>query len=517
MTNTGLPSAVLGCRAVTKRFGVLTANDRIDFDVRGGEVHALVGENGAGKSTLMSILYGLLQPDEGTIQLDGQAVRFRGCADAIAAGIGMVFQHYLLVERFSVADNVLLGREQSRFGFLDRAAGAAEVQDIATRYQFQLDAHDVVETLGVGARQQVELLKVLERNPKIIILDEPTAALSPLETQGLFDVIKRLRNEGRAVIFITHKLKEVMAISDRVSVLRRGRIVGSMPRVDADETRIASLMIGSDAGELSSLAASSRSSPAIAASRPRAKALEVRDLGVLAGDGASGIAGLNLAADTGEIIGLAGVEGNGQLEFVEALYGIRPVAQGAIILDGVDATGWSSLRRREAGMRYIPLDRQREGLVLDFDSVENAVLGDQRRMRHAFAIDYAAAAQRADAVASEYRVRNYARSQPVGQYSGGTQQKFLIGRELDGNAHVIIACTPTRGVDIGAADIIYQRLRAMRAAGACILLVSYDLDEIRALSDRIVVFFRGRIVGEVPAEDADDTMLGRLMGGVASR
>ncbi|HLW38591.1 MAG TPA: ATP-binding cassette domain-containing protein [Candidatus Eremiobacteraceae bacterium] len=354
----------------------------------------------------------------------------------------------------------------------------------------------------------------MERNPKIIILDEPTAALSPLETQGLFDVISRLRDEGRAVIFITHKLKEVMAISDRISVLRRGRIVGGMPRAQADETKIASLMVGSEVAAASLAAANAPPQPAAATQAP---VLEIRGLAVRSDNGTLGVEDLTLTARAGEIIGIAGVEGNGQIEFAEALYGIRPAARGTIVLEGSDISAWSSLRRRSAGLRYIPLDRQREGLVLEFDGVENAVLGDQRRMQRAFAIDFAAAARRADSVATEYRVRGYSRSQPMRRYSGGTQQKFLIGRELDAQARVVIACTPTRGVDIGAAEIIYQRLRAIRASGACVLLISYDLDEVRALSDRILVFFRGRIVGERRSNEADDTTLGRLMGGIASQ
>lgn len=515
MNNPSAPAPLLRCRGIVKRFGSFVANDRVDFDIQPGEVHALVGENGAGKSTLMSMLYGLLRPDAGGIEYDGKPVVFRSCADAIAAGIGMVFQHYLLVERFSVAENVMLGRELGRFGWIDTQANELLVRDIAQRYGFALDAATPVERLGVGARQQVELLKVLERNPRVVILDEPTAALSPLETESLFAVIERIRDEGRAVVFISHKLKEVLAISDRITVLRRGRIVASMSRGQATESRIAAAMIGSEAFQPSGPTPASRADT-VARHTGAAPYLEIRHLRVAADEGSGGVADVSVEAQRGEIIGIAGVEGNGQLEFAEAVYGLRPATQGSIVVGGADLTGWTSSRRRAVGVRYVPFDRQREGLVLDFDGAENVLLGNQRLMRRRLVVDHAAASTRAQNIATSYRVHGFERRLPLASYSGGTQQKFLLGRELDASAGLIIACSPTRGVDLGAAELIYERLRALRDGGACVLLVSYDLDEIRAIADRVLVFFRGRVSGHTSVAAADDATLGRLMGGLAS-
>ena len=502
-------TAALRCTAISKRFGGLVANDAIDFDVRAGEIHALVGENGAGKSTLMNILYGMFQPDAGTIEVDGVAVRFASCADAMRAGIGMVFQHYLLVERFSVAENVLLGNElSSRGGFLDPSASQETVRKVASRYRFPIDPAATVESLGVGARQQVELLRVLERNPRIVILDEPTAALAPNEIAGLFGVMRRLRDEGRAVIFITHKLKEVMQLCDRITVLRRGRVVGSLDREHASEDVLAAMMIGT---------ADTPGAKDYHAELPsRRVVLQVSELSVAGDHGSSGISGIDISCKQGEIIGIAGVEGNGQAEFAEAMYGSRPMSAGRIMLDGADVTRAPLLERRRAGLRYISFDRQREGLVLDFDAVENALLGDARSTTRTVGLDLATGRNRADDIAASFHIEPYDRAAPMRSYSGGTQQKFMVGRETAGSPKVIIACAPTRGVDVGAARNIYERLRFAQRAGACVLLVSFDLDEIRELADRIVVFHRGKIAGELMPSQADDMTLGRLMGSGAA-
>jgi len=502
-----LTPAVLRCQGITKRFGSVLANDGIDFDVRAGEIHALVGENGAGKSTLMNVLYGVLQPDEGTIEINGERVRFATCAHAMRAGIGMVFQHYLLVERFSVGQNVVLGREPSVRGFIDDGAAQAAVREIAARYRFAVDPAATVETLGVGARQQVELLRVLGRDPHIVILDEPTAALSPAETEGLFQVMDRLRSDGRAVIFITHKLKEVMRHSDRITVLRRGRVVATMDRAEADETQLASLMIGPQARAAQTSTPMTRESPVV---------LNVSGLRVTRDDGSLGVAGIDLSCRAGEIVGIAGVEGNGQMEFAEALYGIRPSAGGSVSLDGQDLTHASLSSRRRAGLRYISADRQREGLVLDFDAIENALLGDVRLSQRGSVVDVAFGRQRAAEIAERFRIEGYSSSTPMRRYSGGTQQKFLVGRETSGAPRAVIAFAPTRGVDVGAAFNIYERLRQVASAGACVVLISYDLDELRELADRIVVFHSGSIAGEVTPEHADDATLGRLMGSGAA-
>ena len=498
----------LAARGITKRFGDLVAVDRVDFDVCAGDVHALIGENGAGKSTLMSVLYGLLRPDGGTIELNGREIRFASCAEAMRAGIGMVFQHFLLIDRFTVAENVLLGREPSRGGFLDTNAAHAEVAALAKTYHFSLDPAARVETLNVGARQQVELLKVLERNARIVILDEPTAALSPAEAQALFAVVRRMRDEGRAVVLIAHKLKEVLAVADRITVLRRGTVTGSLPIERANAKTLATMTVGRaidlDAREPRR-------------TMPGEIALSIRDLCVARDDLAPAVRDLDLDVRAGEILGVAGVEGNGQLEFAEALYGLRPVSAGRIVQEGHDITARSTAARRAEGMRYVPADRQREGLVLDFDTAENALLGDQRRTRRGAAVNLQLGRERAESINDRYAMAGYDPGRRAAEYSGGTQQKLIVGREMTDEARILICVAPTRGVDIGAAATIHRRLRDVRDRGACIVLVSYDLDEIRALSDRIVVFSEGRISGSVAPEAADDVTMGKLMTGAAVR
>ncbi len=502
------PVPSLAARGITPRFGDLVAVDRVDVDVRAGEVHALIGENGAGKSTLMSVLYGLLRPDGGAIELNGREIRFASCADAMRAGIGMVFQHFLLIDRFTVAENVLLGREPSRVGFLDARAAHTEVAALAQTYHFSLDPAARVENLNVGARQQVELLKVLERDARIVILDEPTAALSPAEAQALFTVVRRMRDEGRAVVLIAHKLKEVLAVADRITVLRRGTVTGSLPIERANANTLATMMVGRaidlDAREPRR-------------TMPGAIALSIRGLCVARDDLAPAVRDVDLDVRAGEILGVAGVEGNGQLEFAEALYGLRPVSAGHVVLEGDDVTARPTAARREAGMRYVPADRQREGLVLGFDTAENALLGDQRRTRRGAAVDLQLGRERADAINERYAMAGYGPGRRAAEYSGGTQQKLIVGREMTDDARALICVAPTRGVDIGAAATIHRRLRDVRDRGACVVLVSYDLDEIRALSDRIVVFSEGRISGSVAPEAADDVTMGKLMTGAAVR
>jgi general nucleoside transport system ATP-binding protein len=496
----------LEAKGIVKRFGALTALAGVDFALREGEVHALVGENGAGKSTLMSILYGVQQPDAGSLLMRGSPIVLPTCAAAMRAGIGMVFQHFLLVERFTVAQNVLLGREPASGGMLDARAAVAAVHDIAQRYRFGLDASALVEDLGVGARQQVELLKVLERDARVIILDEPTASLSPVEARSLLDVVRRLRAEGRAIAFVSHKLREVLEIADRITVLRGGVFAGSLLPSEADPSTLATMMVG----RLVDLDA--RAPRATAVGEP---VLEVRELRVARDNRVTAVDRMSLRVNAREIVGVAGVEGNGQLEFAEALYGLRRATEGTIALNGRDITAASTTSRRDAGMRYVPADRLREGLVLEFDAPENALLGDQRRSRSPL-LDLAGARARADAIAKAYGLAGYRQSAPVSTYSGGMQQKLIAGRELTDGAKAVIAYTPTRGVDVGAAQLIHDRLREVRDRGAAVILVSYDLDEIRALADRIVVFCNGVIVGELMPEAASDDALGRLMGGVAA-
>ena len=502
------PGAVasLAARGITKRFGDLVAVDHVDFDVKPGEVHALIGENGAGKSTLMNVLYGLYRPDGGSISLHGRETRFASCADAMRAGIGMVFQHFLLIDRFTVAENVLLGREPVRGGFVDKRAELSEVAALAQTYRFSLNPAVLVATLSIGARQQVELLKVLERDARIVILDEPTAALSPAEATALFAVVRKMRDEGRAVILIAHKLKEVLTLADRVTVLRRGKVTGSLPIERANANTLAVMMVGRaidlDAREPRR-------------TEPGDVALSIHALSAARDDGAPAVRDAGIDVRSGEILGIAGVEGNGQLEFAEALYGLRPITAGTITLQGVDITHRSTGARRAAGLRYVPADRQREGLVLDFDTVENALLGDQRLTSRGASLNVRTGRERADSINARYAIAGYDPSRPAGAYSGGTQQKLIVGREMTDEARVLICVAPTRGVDIGAAALIHRRLREIRDRGACVLLVSYDLDEIRVLSDRIVVFSEGSISGAVTPDEADDVTMGNLMAGAA--
>jgi simple sugar transport system ATP-binding protein len=492
----------LECRSITKRFGSLVANDGIDFDVQRGEIHGLIGENGAGKSTLMNIFYGMLEPDAGHIAVNGHQVIFRSCADAIRAGIGMVFQHYLLVERFTVAQNVLLGKEPVHGAFLDASTALATVAALTDRYGFSVDPSSHVEDLGVGARQQVELLRVLSRDPEIVILDEPTAALSLSERDRLFDVMTSLRKQGRAIIFITHKLKEVMRVCDRVTVLRGGRVYGTVTRSAADTDTLASLMVG----DLKPPATLHRTATT------RSVVLDISDLSVAGSLATAGLHHISLRGYGGEVVGVAGVEGNGQAELAEALFGLRAVTSGRITMDARDITRATAQERRRAGMRYVPPDRQGEGLLLDFAAPENALVGEPNVNRLGL-LDVALGRRRAERIASDFAIAHYDETTPLRRYSGGTQQKFLIGRETSNVPRVLIACAPTRGVDIGAAESIYTRVREMQFAGACVILISYDLDEVRRLSDRILVFHNGTIAGELLPDQADDTTLGRMMSG----
>ena len=500
MTTSAHPA--LEARGITKRFASVTANDGIDFDVRRGEIHGLIGENGAGKSTLMNIFYGMLAPDAGTILVNGVPVIFHNCADAMHAGIGMVFQHYLLVERFTVAQNVLLGKEPARGMLVDAGAAAASVADIARRYGFSVDSSAAVETLGVGARQQVELLRVLSREPDIVILDEPTAALSPSEADTLFEVMARLRDRGCAVIFITHKLKEVARVCDRITVLRKGRICGTVDRARADTDALAALIVG----DLP--AVTTAQAPA-----PKGKVvLDVVGVHAAGSHASAGLRGLSLDGNAGEIVGVAGVEGNGQLELAEAIFGLRSLTSGRITVDGHDVTHATVPERRRRGIRYVPPDRHGEGLLLDFDAIENAQIGDQGAHRFGL-LDNALGRRKAARIATDFALPHYDETSPLRSYSGGMQQKFLIGRETSDVPRVLVVFAPTRGVDVGAAESIYARLREMQAGAACVILFSYDLDEIRRLSDRILVLHGGEIAGELTPDQADDITLGRLMSG----
>jgi general nucleoside transport system ATP-binding protein len=494
----------LELKGITKRFGSLVANDHIDLSVAPGQVHALLGENGAGKTTLMNVLYGLMQPDEGEILLDGKPVRFHSPKDAIAAGIGMVHQHFMLVPVFTVAENVTLGIEETRrSGLLDRRKMRKDVRELSQRYGLAVDPDALVEDLPVGIQQRVEIVKALVRDATVLILDEPTSVLTPAETEELFRIIRQLKDGGRSIVFISHKLKEVQAIADTITVLRRGQVVGERPP-SASEDELASLMVGRDV----QLRVSKE------AAKPGPVVLDVADLIVTDPTGRVWVNETSFQVRSGEILGVAGVQGNGQTELCEALMGLRPTAAGEVTLNGRDLTHATPAQRLEAGIAYVPEDRQEDGLIGDFSVADNMVLDQYNRPPFASGINLRLGAIEANAtkLVEEFDVRTTSVDTPVGTLSGGNQQKVILARELGQQHKVLIASQPTRGLDVGSIEFVHRRIVEQRDMGVAVLIVSAELDEIYALADRIAVMYEGRITGfrppTVPAEE-----LGRLMAG----
>jgi general nucleoside transport system ATP-binding protein len=494
------------CRGLHKRFGAIRANDGVDLVVRRGEVHGIIGENGAGKSTLMGLLYGHLRPDAGELLIHGRAARFRSPKDAIAAGIGMVHQEFVLVETFTVLENLLL--TDAGGAWLRRAAEhvRGDLARFARDLDLALDPGAIVGALPVGLRQRVEILKALMPGADLLILDEPTAVLTPDEAERLFSLLRRLATEGRTVLFVTHKLREVLAVTDRVSVMRAGRIVATLDTATTDAQTLGELMIGRRLPD--------RERPRAAV--PGAPMLEVTGL---TAQGASGVRlhGIGFRVDAGEIVGLAGIAANGQSELLAALAGMIPMA-GSVRIAGREAGHLGVAARRALGLAHIPEDRLDIGLIGEFTAAENAILGDHRRppfARGGLAVPEAIADLAARHI-RDYDIRPAEPNAPAGALSGGNQQKLLCAREIARQPRCLIAGEPTRGVDIGAADLIHRRLLALKAAGAAILLVSSDLDEIRALADRILVIEGGRIAGAL-GPDASPRELGLMMGGGSAR
>ncbi len=494
----------LELKGITKRFGGLVANDHIDLTVEEGQIHALLGENGAGKTTLMNVLYGLLQPDEGEILLDGKPQRFATPAGAIRAGIGMVHQHFMLVPVFTVAENVTLGLEETHaLGLLDRRRMRRDVRDLSEQYGLQVDPDALVEDLPVGVQQRVEILKALRRQASVLILDEPTAVLTPSETEELFRIMRDLRAGGRSIVFISHKLKEVQAIADTITVIRRGAVVGECPPT-ASDAELASLMVGRTVQLRVS------KSPA----KPGAALLHVQDLTVAGEHGQPAVNAVSFQVRAGEILGVAGVQGNGQTELCEALLGVLPAAGGSIQLDGRDVTRASPRQRLRAGLGYIPEDRQEDGLVASFSVADNLILDvyDQPPYASGIALDLGTiSATAADRVAG-FDIRTTSTATPAGTLSGGNQQKVILAREIGRDCRVLVASQPSRGLDVGSIEFVHRRIVEQRDQGLAVLLISSELDEIYALSDRIAVMYEGRITGfrppDVPAEE-----LGLLMAG----
>ena len=500
---------VLEMRGITKRFPGVVANDDVSFDLRRGEVHALLGENGAGKSTLMNILYGLYHPDEGEILVNGERVRLGSSRDAIDKGIGMVHQHFMLIPVMTVAENIVLANEPVREGILlDVAAAEERVRELSERYGLEVDPRALIEKTTVGQQQRVEILKALYRNADILVLDEPTAVLTPQEAEELFEIVRSLTAQDKSIVFISHKLNEVLEIADRITVLRRGKVVETLPAAGATEEGLAKLMVGRE------VLLEVEKSPKAAGEA----LLQVESLRVVDDRGIEKVRGVSLEVRSGEIVGIAGIDGNGQTELIDALTGLRKVESGRVLVAGEDVTRSSALHRFDAGVGHIPEDRQRRGLVLEFSIAENIALHDFRRPPSArlgwlFPRRLVSAARR---LISEFDIRGGGPQTPAGSLSGGNQQKVILAREIDRDPKVLIAAQPTRGLDVGAIEYVHRRLVGERDEGRGVLLVSLELEEILSLSDRILVMYEGQIVGEYPPT-ATEQELGIAMTGGGRR
>ena len=502
-------SVAVELRGITKRFPGVVANDDVNIAVTGGQVHAIVGENGAGKSTLMKILYGMQRPDEGTISIDGRDAHFRSPKDAIQAGVGMVHQHFMLADNLTVLENIILGSEPTRGPVVALADARARVRSLSSTYGMPLHEDRLIEDLTVGERQRVEIIKVLYRGARILILDEPTAVLVPQEVNELFKSLRDLTREGVTVIFISHKLDEVLEIADTITVIRGGKTVATVDPKDVTAGRLAELMVGSELP------------------RPETRESTVTDqtelslqgLGVRLEDGRWVLQDASFDIHRGEIVGIAGVEGNGQRQLVEAIIGLTQVTSGSIRLGDQDITAWPTERRRDAGIGYIPEDRQEEGLLLASPLWENVMLGHQGREPFARGpwIDRSGAKRRTEEVVRDFRVATPGVGAPAYALSGGNQQKLIAGRELTARPRVLIASQPTRGIDVGAQAAVWEAIRRARAAGLALLLISADLEELIGLSDTLWVVFGGRLVAKVDASSVTPEELGLHMTGAKQR
>ena len=495
---------LLELRGITKRFGPLVANDHIDLVIEPGQIHALLGENGAGKSTLMNVLFGLYEPDEGDIVVDGVPVRFRGPSDALAAGIGMVHQHFMLVPVFTVAESVMLGHESTRGVLLDLDTARAKVRELSARFGFDVNPDARIEDLPVGIQQRVEIIKALARDAKVLILDEPTAVLTPQETDELIEIMRQLAAAGTSIVFITHKLREVRAVADLITVIRRGAVVGSAAPT-ADESELAAMMVGR------AVLLDVDKAPA----QPGETVLSVRDLLVLDGAGTRVVDGVSFDLARGEILAIAGVQGNGQTELAEAILGLTKPLRGSVRLDGTELVGRSVREVLAHGVGFVPEDRTHDGLVGEFSVAENLVLDllYDPRFRTSLGVNLSAVQANARERIEEYDIRTQGPEQPAGRLSGGNQQKVVVARELSRPLRLFIASQPTRGVDVGSIEFLHRRIVRERDGGTPVLIVSTELDEVSSLADRIAVMYRGKIVGVVPGDTPRD-VLGLMMAGV---
>ncbi|WP_332633305.1 ABC transporter ATP-binding protein [Halalkalibacter flavus] len=498
-------SYVIEMNNIRKEFPGIVANDNITLQVKKGEIHALLGENGAGKSTLMNVLFGLYQPEKGEIVVRGEKVRITDPNVANRLGIGMVHQHFMLVEKFTVTENIILGNEPKKGGKINIKKAAKEVEKISNQYGLRVDPHAKIENISVGMQQRVEILKTLYRGADILIFDEPTAVLTPQEIQELIGIMKKLVKEGKSIILITHKLKEIMAVCDRCTVIRRGKGIGTVDVSETNPDKLASMMVGREVNF------GVEKDPA----QPKEVVVSVKDLVVKDSRGVDAVNKLNLDMRAGEILGLAGIEGNGQSELIEAITGLKKAESGSILLNGKEITNMKPRRVTEAGIGHIPEDRHKHGLVLDFTIGENIVLQTyyQKPYSRSGALSYPEIYQKARALIKDFDVRTPSEYTPARALSGGNQQKAIIAREVDRSPDFLIAAQPTRGLDVGAIESIHRRLVVERDKGRAVLLMSLELDEILNVSDRIAVMYEGEIVAIVDADQTNERELGLLMAG----
>ena len=495
----------LELKGITKSFGALVANDGIDLSVNRGEIHAILGENGAGKSTLMNIVYGLLQPDSGEIRVDGKVVTIHEPSDALAVGIGMVHQHFMLIPVFTVLENIVLGHEStSKIGKLKLSEAREKLLALAADFGFEIDPDAYIENLPVGVQQRVEILKALIYDAKVLILDEPTAVLTPQETDELIDVMKRLRSQGTSIIFISHKLREVKAVSDRITVIRRGKVVASADPSSSQE-ELASLMVGRPVNLM----------PDKKRPNPGAPILEVKDLVVLDPSGRPLVSDVSFTVHAGEVLAIAGVQGNGQSELAEAVVNLQAHIRGSIELGGVQLVGKSVHDSLHEGIAYVPESRELDGLIGSFSIAENLILDTHREAPYAkgIALSPKAVAIRAEVQVKEFDIRAQSIQDPVTSLSGGNKQKVVLARELSRPVKLLVASQPTRGLDVGSIEFVHERILAERDAGRAVLLFSTELDEVTALADRIAVMYAGKILAIVDATVSREE-LGLLMAGV---